>query len=186
MDELEKLKEKLNEELSIAESNLNSLYEELHQPCTSKEHRKFCLLKVQAAIVQFELCSGLLQYVMAQYNCFASKVALKGLIHIIFEYKKSLKSHHIKTLMDLCDSKNFDSEKEKLTLLTKQYKEAISQIDQFRNLRNKATGHYEDDIEKQVSLIESLSEDDCLELLKKFNLFHKEILKSLRRIGRKQ
>jgi len=178
--------EKLYEERSAAENILNNAHAELHHPHTSDEHRKFCLFIVQAAIVQFEFCSRLVQLVMTHENCFASKVILKGLIHIIFEYKNSLKSHHIKILKELCESKSFDSEKEKLTVLTKQYKKAMNQIDQFRDLRNKATGHYDPDIARQVSLIDSINEDDSLQLLTKFSLFHKDVLESLWRIGRNE
>lgn len=178
--------EKLYEARSEAENILNKVHTEFHQPHTSDEHRKFCLLKLQAATFNFEFCSGLVQFVMTHKNCFASKVMLKGLIHIIFEYKKLVKKHYIKTLMDLCDTKSFDSEKGKLSLLTKQYKKTINQIDQFLNLRNKATGHYDPDIARQMSLIDSINEDDCLKLLLKFKLFHKDVLDSLCRIGHRQ
>ena len=178
--------EKIKKERLIAENILNGVYNQLHQRHISSEHRKFLLLKVQAAIVQFEICSGLLQLVMSQENCFARKVILKGLIHIIFEYKKTLKNHHIKTLMDLCESKNFASEKEELSRLTKEYKKALKQIDRFLDLRDQSTGHYDPDTAKQVSLIESIDENDSLKMLIQFSLFNKGILESLSRVGRKQ
>ena len=90
---------------------------------------------------------------MTPENCFARKVILKGLIHIVFEYRTTLKNHYIKTLMDLCDSKNFNSEKENLSKITKKYRKAIKQIDKFQDLRNMARGHYDHDTSEQVSLI---------------------------------
>jgi hypothetical protein len=183
---MNELTEKLYHERLAAENILNNAHKELHQPHISEDHRKFDLLTVQAAIVQFELCSGLFQLLMTPMDCFASKVILKSLVHIIFEYRKSLKEHHIKTLMDLCDSKSFDSEKERLIQINKQYKKAINQLDQFRDLRKTATAHYDPDIAKQVSLIESINEDDSLNILKEFILFHKYVLESLFRVGRKR
>jgi hypothetical protein len=165
---------------------LNNVHKELYQPCTSEEHRKFLLLKVQAAIIQFELCSGFLNLVMTPENCFARKVILKSIIHIVFEYRITLKNHHIKTLLDLCDSKSFNSEKENLAKIIKEYRKAIKQIDKFQELRIKATGHYDPDIATQVSLIESINENESIETIKIFISFNNHILESLSKIGRKK
>ena len=165
---------------------LNKVHEELYQSYASEEHRKFLLLKVQTAIVQFELCSGFLNLLMTPENCFARKVILKGLIHIVFEYRTTLKNHYIKTLIDLCDSKNFNSEKENLSKITKKYRKAIKQIDKFQDLRNMATGHYDHDTSEQVSLIESINESKSIEVIKQFLFFNIEVLESLYKVGRKK
>lgn len=168
-----------------AEALLNNIHKEINQPYSSNDHHKFTLLKVQAAIIQFELCSGFLNLIMTPENCFASKVIFKGLIHIIFEYKKALKRHHLKTIMDLCESKSFYSERENLKRIDGEYRKAIKDINKYMELRNKATGHYDPDIEKQVSYIGSINEEEALKIIKQFVLFNNNILESLSRIGRK-
>lgn len=178
--------EKLLKARSDSETILNNAHQELHRPHTSKEHTEFCLLKIQAAIIQFELCSGIITLSMAKEGSFANKVMLKGLIHIVYEYKKSLKDHHIKTMIALCDSKSFASEKARLSRIVKKYRQAIKALEEFKPLRNVATGHYDPDISKQVSAIESVVEEKTLEALRQFCLFDKDILASLVRVGRKQ
>ena len=170
---------------SLAENLLNNVYKELYQSHTSEEHHKFILLKVQAAIIQLELCSGFLNLVMTPENCFARKVILKSLIHIVFEYSSTLRNNHIKTLMDLCDHKGFTSEKENLSRIVKASKKALKQIDKYRELRRKTTGHYDPDIAKQVLLIESINEDESIEAIKQFIYFNNVVLESLSKIGRK-
>jgi len=178
--------EKFYKNRSEAEDTLKNVYKELHQSHASGGHRNFLLFRVQAAIIQFELCSGLFNLMMTPKNCFASKIIFKGLLHIIFEYTKTLKNYHIKMLMDLCDSKSFNSEKDNLTRITRKYRTAIKQIDKFMKLRNMATGHYAPDIAKQISLIESINEDESLKVIKQFVLFNKDVLESMSKIGRKK
>lgn len=169
----------------VAEENLNKAHIEYSQPFTSGEYHKFYLLKVQAALIQFELCSEMVEYCKTKWPSFASKVALKDMIHKIFEYKKTLKNHHINTINELAESKCLADEKTKLSKISKQYKEAINKIDQYKPLRNVVGGHYDPDISKQLCYLESIVEDKALKLIKVFLSYNKEVLALFRDIGLK-
>lgn len=169
----------------VAEENLNKAHIEYSQPFTSGEHHKFYLLKVQAALIQFELSSEMVKYCKTKWPSFASKVALKDMLHKIFEYKKTLKNHHINTINELADSKCLGDEKTKLSKISKQYRTAINKIDQYKPLRNVAGGHYDRDISKQLSCIESIVEDEAIKIIKDFLSYNKKVLELFRDIGLK-
>jgi hypothetical protein len=165
---------------------LNAVHKQLYQRLVSEEDREVLLITIQTAIIQFEVASGLLNFLLTTpVNCFARKVILKGLIHIAFEYSITLKDHHIKALMDLCDSKGYNSQKENLSRVTRKYRKAIKQLDKFRELRKKTTGHYDPDIATQVSLIESINEHEYVNVMIQFLSFIGDILDPLSEIRRK-
>jgi hypothetical protein len=181
-----KSKEKIEEALNNAEKILNQTYQEYCSELFSSEgHRKFWLLKMQAALFQFEMCSGMDELMKIQSPSFARKAVLKDLIHKVFEYKKSLKGHYIKKLDELAENKNLDSERVLLSEVSKKYRIAIKNIEQYKPLRNAATGHYDPDIQKQLSYIEDIKEDEALELISNFLIYNKEVLKLLRDIGKR-
>lgn len=177
--------EKIEQARFVAEEILNKTYIEYSHPFTSGEHRKFCLLKMQTASIHFELCSEMMEFCKTQSASFARKVALKNIIHKIFEYKKSLKNHYIKTINELAESKCLVDEKIKLSQVSKQYRKAINKIDEYKPLRNAASGHYDPDISKQLCHIDSIVEDEALKLIEVFLSYNREVLALFRDIGLK-
>ncbi len=180
------IKEKIEEALIDSEKILNRTHKECSsQSFLSPEHRMFCLLKMQSALFQFEICSGMAELIKIQNYSFAKKAKLKDLIHKVFEYKKTLKSHHIKKMMELAESKHLANEKALLSEVTKKYRNAIKNIEKYKTLRNLATGHYDQDIQKQISYINDIKEDETLDRILAFLRYDKEITELLKEIGNK-
>jgi len=179
-----KTKDKIEQAKNNAEKILNQTYDEYSsQRFLSDEHREFCLLKMQAALFQFEMCSGMDELIKIQSSSFTRKAVLKGLIHKVFEYKKTLQGHYIKKLNELAESKSLDSERVLLSEISKKYRIAIKNIEQYKPLRNAATGHYDPDIQKQISHIEDIKEDEALALVTNFLIYIMEVSELLRNIG---
>jgi len=139
---------------------------------------------MQAALFQVDMCSGMDELMKIQSSSFTRKAVLKGLIHKVFEYKKTLKGHYIKKIDELAESKSLDSERVLLSEISKKYRIAIKNIEQYKPLRNAATGHYDPDIQKQISHIEDIKEDEALELITNFLIYNNEVFKSFRNIGK--
>lgn len=180
------IKAKIEKALIESEQILNQTHKESSsQSFLSPEHRMFCLLKMQAALFHFEICSGMAELIKIQNYSFAKKAKLKDLIHKVFEYKRTLKRNHIKKVMELAESKHLANEKALISEVTKKYRMAIKNIEKYKTLRNSATGHYDQDIQKQISYINDINEDEALELILAFLSYDKEITELLKKIGMK-
>jgi hypothetical protein len=170
--------------IGAAEILAKSYSEYYSQKFSSSEHQKFILLKLQWAIIQFEICSDMLNVLRTKKSTFGRKVALKSIIHKIFEFRKSLTATHINTIQDLAVSKNLEQEKNKLAEISKNYRTIINKIQQYNELRKVATAHYDPDISKQIKAIESIDENEAIDLIGAFLLFKKDITSIMRQIGK--
>jgi len=181
METLNRIKK---ERIGAAEILAKSYSEYCSQNFSSPEHQKFILLKLQMSIIQFEICSDILNVLRTEKSTFGRKVALKSIIHKIFEYKKPLKAKHIKTIHDLAGSKSLEQEKNHLAAISKNYRKIINKIEQYNELRDVATAHYDPDISKQIKAIESIDENEAIDLIRAFLLFKKDITSLMRDIGK--
>ena len=64
----------------------------------------------------------MLNVLRTEKSTFSKKVALKTIIHKIFEYKKSLTGTHVKTIHELAESKSLKAEKSHLAAISKNYR----------------------------------------------------------------
>lgn len=168
---------------SDAERILNKAYEDYHASSQSAEYQEFHALKLQAAIVQFELCSQIKQFLESTPLSFASKVNLKDFIHKVYEYDKTFRGSHVNRICVLARKKGLPALVTKLQESYRTWRKDLGGIASFKNIRNKTSGHYDPDIAKQVQHIESIKENDALTAFEAFLSYNKEVLEILRNIG---
>ena len=176
---------RIESEFTFAAKLLDKIYSEYcSKNFSSPEHQKFIFLKLQWSIIQFEVCSDILNFHRTEKGTFARKASLKSIIHKIFEFRKPLISTHIKTIEDLAVSKSLGKEKNKLVEISKNFRKIINKIEQYKKLRNVATGHYDPDILKQIKYIESIDENEVIDLILSFESFMKDLSSLLQDIGK--
>ena len=66
--------------------------------------------------------------------------------------------------------------------ISKEWSKKLKAIESFITLRNKATGHYDSDIDAQVSAIEVIDSDEAIDVIFSFLSFNHQITGVLRDI----
>jgi hypothetical protein len=166
-----------------SEETLNQSHRQ-YRDSVSAHARVFHALKLQIAIFQFEIACEVEQLLRRRPQEFALKVALKDVIHKIFEYDRTLTGSHLKTILDFGETTGAALVGQSIKNLRKHWKSKLKVLSSFVSLRNKATGHYDSDIEAQVRAIESIGVEDALDLIFNFLAFHHAITGVLRDIVR--
>ena len=113
---------------------------------------------------------------------FARKVFLKNTIHKIVEYTDTLRGKHIRKVMALGEGRGLKNAAATLKLISAEWRHRLN-TEQFRLLRNKASGHYDANIKDQVEVIDRLGEDTMLDTVMSFLTFNLQILSVLKAIG---
>ena len=104
------------------------------------------------------------------------------MLHKIVEYTATLRSKHVRQMRELAEGRNLGTVVAELKEISLTWRRRLD-TEQFRPLRNKASGHYDGNIEEQVELIDQLDAAAALDTVKKFLAFHLEILSVLKTIG---
>ncbi|HAO92442.1 MAG: hypothetical protein A2X99_03580 [Deltaproteobacteria bacterium GWB2_55_19] len=171
-------------EIEDAIRKLNETYEEYSTSLKGSDHRNFLELKIQAEIVQFELCSQMREILENEPSTFARKVAIKGFIHTVYEYDKTLRGNLINRTTKLAYTRDMPELKKNLQAISRAWREALRSVNKFKDLRDKATGHYDSDISRQIDLIKSIDESCDFKVCENFLSFNMDYLCILRDIGR--
>jgi len=115
---------------------------------------------------------------------FALPVALKGLVHKLYEYDKALSQRLIRRLVTLAVARSISITAADIRSERKKWKAELNRLSKWADLRDKTSGHYDDDIAEQVRLLKELERDEVIKAtyaLISFNLF---VLKALAAVGR--
>jgi hypothetical protein len=155
-----------------------------YRDAVSVNARVFHGLKLQIVIFQFEIACEVEQLLRRRPTEFALKVALKDVIHKIFEYDRTLTGRHIKTIRDFGETTGTALVGQSIKDLQKYWKPKLKVLSSFVSLRNKATGHYDSDIEAQVRAIESICVEDALDVIFNFMAFNHAVTGIVRDIVR--
>lgn len=166
-----------------AERTLNRYHREWARDRGSK-HQSFFALRLQSASIQFELCSQMVEVIQTPPGTFARKVALKDLIHKVFEYDQTLRRHHILRLSRLTEQRGMHDTADRLREICREWKGPLTALSRFTELRNKTSGHYDPDIAAHITQIEQLSEDVALDAVAAFMGFSLAINKTIQEVGR--
>lgn len=164
-----------------AQNTLNSAYQS-YIDAGSKNQNEFDEIKLQAAIFNYELCKEVTFFYKKKPIGFSQKVALKGAIHCIYEYKRASDNllMRIFALAKLNKIEIFDADLRKVKLNIKPHLKSISN---WEDIRNKATAHYDKNTTAQFSVINQIDVDEALEVMKYFLMYSVEILKILKIVG---
>jgi len=166
-----------------AQERLNqSLLE--YESTTSELATEFRELKLQATIFQYEICTEMVSFQRNQPAGFSRNVALKGLIHRLYEYDQLLSSHLINRLLSLARARGVAIESSEIKAERKKWREQLGKLQKWSDVRNQATGHYGKDIASQVRVVKAISEEDVMSVTQAFLAFNISILTIMKNAGR--
>lgn len=169
--------------LITAHDRLNSAYTEYEH--SSDEHaRKFHESVLQSSIFQYEICVEMASIIRNKPTGFALSVALKGLVHRLFEYNKIMNSQVIKKLLHLSTVRNISIDKTEIKAERSKWKIELQKLESWAATRNYATGHYDPNFEKQVIAVQSIKITEVMDVCAAFLSFNMSILKILLKVGR--
>lgn len=164
-----------------SEQLVNDSYQHFRQSKT-KDELQFHALKLQITILQFEVAFEIEQIIRRAPKGFAAQIALKDILHKIVEYDRTLRSNHIKKILDYAAMRSVSHVNDEISKISKKWSKELKAIESFITLRNKSTGHYDSDIDAQVSAIEAIDSDDAIDVIISFLSFNHEITGVLRDI----
>lgn len=97
-----------------AARNLDRFFDEFNAGGDSSGKREFFSLRLQAAIIQFELCTTMVGLETTEPTSFARKVVLKELLHKIYEYKPVVTQTQIHRISLLAEKRGLRGQSQKL------------------------------------------------------------------------
>jgi len=148
--------------LKAAHDVLNATYADYcaSRTGTSSEYHE---IRMQIAIFGYEMCSELVGFIRNQPTGFAQCVALKGLVHKLFEYDQLLSAHLVRRMDVLIKAPNPVASAEMRTE-RRNWKAQLKRLKGWADVRNSATGHYGRDTSKQIELLSSLNVAQVMEV----------------------
>lgn len=174
--------DELNEVLKRAEHRLNKAYDDYHSGATGLR-QDFLELVLQVSIFHYDMCVEWSGFLRNKPAGFSSAVALKGVILRLYEYSQWYDQHGKKKLEQLAASREV-SVGPQLHELRKRWRDEISVIKGWADIRNDAAGHYGKDFEAQLAALKSIRLDNVHSAFDAFTRFNLDVFRMLRDVGR--
>lgn len=168
--------------LSRAQNNLNNALVE-YEAKSATLALEFRELKLQACMFQYEICAEMAGLARNRPSGFATAVALKGLIHRLYEYDKLLHTQIIRRLLALAKARGVPVDGKMLKAQRRQWKHELLRLQQWSDIRNETTGHYGKSIARQVELLKGVSSAEVLAVAQAFLRYNMDILLVMKNAG---
>ncbi|HDR9034361.1 TPA: hypothetical protein QDB07_001831 [Burkholderia vietnamiensis] len=161
------------------ESALMRFYEAYKGRSADSDH---ALLKIelQVTMFQYELVRELELLFAHGAEGFAFAVAAKGLIHRLVEFEKHLGEVTIPAMLELAQAKGAVTFASRVRQLQREGRPELAAIRKWRQLRNKATGHYDEDLDLVMELLEDIDLDKIRGAAHGFLVFMLKVMVVLR------
>ena len=169
--------------LRDAERILETSLDEFRSSAVGSLAREFYELRLQAAIFQYDICFEFCAQWHAEPQGFAQKVALKNLVHKLYEYDVAVAERITKRILTLAEERGLSVDRDLIRSERKKWQQEFSQLRQWASLRNQTSAHYGKDIAEQVALIGQLRHDDVISVAKAFLAFNNFVCKLLASVG---
>jgi len=169
--------------LHDAHDQLNQAHE-IYASSPTDLAKEFDQLKLQACIFQYEVCAEMHSFITTDPSGFARKIALKGLIHQLYEYE-SVNGDFVKRVKALALKRGFEISDSALRSERRKRRSEFQHLRDWVTIRNKATGHYDKNTEAQINLLETIDPDQVMGVCDAFFSCNMEFLKMLREVGRR-
>lgn len=168
--------------LKSAHDQLNNAHTQYAQTNSGLE-KEFDALKLQASIFQYEMCIELVTFETNKPNGFAQYVALKGIIHKLYEYEILLNGELVRRVKKLAMDRNMSTFSIDLKSEKKKWTKEFKSIKRWVTTRNFATGHYDKDIQLQIDSLIAIDPQSVLDACTAFLHFNLAFLHQLKEVG---
>lgn len=174
--------EAIENTLSRAQHNVNQAFAEYESDSSTLAH-EFKELKIQASIFQYEICVEMAGIMRNRPTGFSLSIALKGLVHRIYEYDQLLNKHIIRRMLILANTRGIIIDKGVIKGIRKRWKVEFKKLEKWSDIRNETTGHYGQDIAHQIELTKSIDFSEVMSVTKAFLQFNMDVLLLLKNVG---
>ncbi|WP_152602795.1 hypothetical protein [Caballeronia sordidicola] len=172
----------IDDVLAAAEERLNSAYAE-YEEARDGIPIEFNEMRLQATIFQYDICAEMTGLIRNAPLGFARNVALKGLVHSLFEYDLTL-NQLIPRLLDLMKARKLPIDQQDIKAQRKKWAVEFRRLRAWSGARNVATGHYSPELAKQVEALKGIDSAEVMEVCTAFLSFNMAILHILAEAGR--
>lgn len=170
--------------LDNAERVLHKALREYFAPANSAQAAEFYEVRIQAAIFHYDMCRDLSALFVLNPTDFALKLALRDIVHRLFEYDEVLSKRLTKRIMKLAMNRGRDDKGEEIRAKRLEIRDQLKKLRAWKEIRNQTSAHYGKDIARQVELISDLDKDEVMEVARAFLAFNLCINQFLRDVGR--
>lgn len=167
--------------LRKSEENLNNAYRRFVD--AKPYSQEFFEIRLQCCIFQFDLLREMVSVLKEVPKGFAESVALKGIVHRLFEYDLLIRTSLRPRLILLAKNRNVEIDSISLIELERQSRPALKTLRKWIDVRNKAAGHYDANLRLQVDLIKSLEIGQIMDVASEFIRYNLALLIILRDVG---
>lgn len=172
----------LNRMLAVATEHINDAYADFTRS-RSPHAREFDALKLQSAMFQYEACIDVVALARNNPQGFALRVAMKGLVHRMYEYEQQV-SKFAKRAIALAAARGTTASVDGLRAVRRECRAQLAMLRSWDDIRNKATGHYDEDTANQVRLLDSIGIDEVMAVFNASMRIDREFLALLKEAGR--
>lgn len=161
--------------MKSAEKSLNESLSQFEQ-APNDEAKSFVGFQLQVYIFQYDISAEMINILRNSPKGFASSVALKGLVLRLFEYDLLLDKDLIPKLLVFAKCRDVPINSAEIKMLRKKWKFEFTELKAWSDVRNKAAGHYNSDIEIQVALLKTLTRDSVMTVVRGVIGFNSDLL----------
>jgi hypothetical protein len=170
--------------LKQSEERVNNALRDLETPPSRTLAREFYELRVQAAIFNYDIAFDITSIWRAEPHGFAEKVALKNLVHRLYEYDQLMQKHLMRRLMKLARDREIEVDTVLLKASKRKWKQQFKRHLSWAAVRNKTSGHYGHDLQEQVLLLKSLNSAEVMDVVQAFLSYNVSVLNIFKNVGR--
>jgi hypothetical protein len=174
----------VDERYRRAEARLNAAYAGFRARHSSASSEPFLFeLTMHALIFQYEVATDLKSFVENRPEGFARNVALKGLVHKLVEFDKTLMQALVPDMIRVAERREIPFSRNDVSAVRKQWRSTLQRITAWNDVRNKATGHYDRDIALHVDLVERIDVADVVGTVDEYFAFNHALVRLYREAG---
>ena len=147
-----------------------------YEASSDADVKEFFLLKVQAFIFYYDIAAGMLSIGRNNPKGFAQAVALKSLVHSLYEYDQRMNQTLMPRIMRLAAKWKKPINTSAIKAERKKWRDQLVRLKAWKAVRDAATGHYGQDIEQQVRLLKAIGQKEVLSVASAFVEYNAYIL----------
>jgi hypothetical protein len=139
-----------------------------HEASSEADAQEFFLLKVQAFIFCYDVVAAMVSIGRNNPKGFAQAVALKSLVHSLYEYDQQMNRTLLPRIMRYAARRKKPINTSAIKAEKKKWRGQLARLKVWKAVRDAATGHDGEDIEQQVRLLKALRQEEVLSVASAF------------------
>ena len=126
-----------------------------------RSHKRVLSAEVQVLIFYYDVLTGMVSFARNPKG-FARKVALKPLANSLYEYERQMNGTLVRRILDYASNRKKPIDTFAIKAANEKWRPHQTRIRGRKELRNIATGHYGKEWERQIELLNGISEKEVL------------------------